>query len=709
MRHPVDCGPAEGSGARLPAAAAAQVVQETGACVGLVYLLPRGERVLRLAMISGVPRQIAAPWARYTVTSPVPVADAVRERRLVWLGSQEEAAYRYPRAALLLSCPFAMAAAPITTGTVVWGGLVLLWPGSRPVRLSEYEHDAIVSGCHRLGLLLQQAANGGHPVVPGSEPHVLSQPAPRTPAPAGALAAVDFAERLPEGCCALDRDSRITFATARAADLLKTDIPHLLGSLPWKALPWLDEALFEDRHRAAVISRRPASFTVLRPPDQWLSFHLHADARGISVRITPAADEAQETRHTAPAIPVRAPAPALHHLMRLAATLTEAVGVQDVVDQAADEIMPAFDAQGLIMFMAQDDRLRVVGHCGYSTEVVDHFDGARLSDPPTPAARALADGVTSFFASPDEMEQMYPGIPALTKKEAWAFLPLIASGHPIGCLVLSYDRPHSFDPQERAVLISTAGLIAQALDRARLYDAKHRLAQGLQAGLLPHALPNVPDLEAAARYLPAERGMDIGGDFYDLIPLDPTAAAAAIGDVQGHNITAAALMGQVRTAIHATAGAPPGDVLARANRLLTDLNPGLFTSCLYAHLDLVHHRGHLATAGHLPPILRHPDGRAEVLDLPTGLLLGIDPAATYPTTEIPLPPGALLALYTDGLVETPGADLEDAINDLAGQLTQAEHHSIDALADSLVHYAGQRAPRSDDIALLLISPNRTSG
>jgi len=707
VRHPADSGPAGGSGTRLLKPAAAQVVHDTGACVGLVYLLPPGERVLRLAMVSGIPRQIAAPWARYALSSPVPVADAVRERRLVWLGSQEEVAYRYPRTALVLPCPFALAAAPITTGTTVWGGFVLLWPGSRPVQLSGHEHDAITTGCHRLGLLLQQAADSGHPVLPGSQAHVLPQPSARTPAPAPAeaLAAVDFAERLPEGCCALDLNSRITFATATAADLLKADIPHLLGALPWKALPWLDEPLFEDRYRAAVISRQPTSFTALRPPGQWLSFHLHADACGVSVRITPAASHAPERQRTAPAVPSRATA--LYHLMRLAATLTEAVGVQDVVDQAADEIMPAFDAQGLVLFMAQDDRLRVVGHRGYSAEAVDHFDGARLSDPPTPAARALADGVTSFFASPDEMEQMYPGIPALTKKEAWAFLPLIASGRPIGCWVLSYDQPHSFDPQERAVLIPIAGLIAQALDRARLYDAKHRLAQSLQAGLLPHALPRVPGLEAAARYLPADRGMDIGGDFYDLIRLEPTGAAATIGDVQGHNITAAALMGQVRTAIHATAGAPPGDVLARANRLLTDLNPGLFTSCLYAHLDLAHHRAHLANAGHLPPILRHPDGRPEVLDLPAGLLLGIDPAATYPTTEIPLPPGAVLALYTDGLVETPGADIEDAISDLARQLTQAEHHSMDALADSLVHYAGQRAPRIDDIALLLISPQQT--
>ncbi|WP_158791300.1 PP2C family protein-serine/threonine phosphatase, partial [Streptomyces sp. NRRL WC-3549] len=137
--------------------------------------------------------------------------------------------------------------------------------------------------------------------------------------------------------------------------------------------------------------------------------------------------------------------------------------------------------------------------------------------------------------------------------------------------------------------------------KRQLYDTKDRLAHSLQAHLLPHTLPRIAGLDIAARYLPATRGMGIGGDFYDVIRLDATTAAAAIGDVQGHNVNAAALMGQVRTAVHASAGAPPDEVLARTNRLLADLDPGLFTSCLYVHLDLAGNRARLATAGHPPP------------------------------------------------------------------------------------------------------------
>lgn len=182
----------------------------------------------------------------------------------------------------------------------------------------------------------------------------------------------------------------------------------------------------------------------------------------------------------------------------------------------------------------------------------------------------------------------------------------------------------------------------------------------------------------------------------------------AIGDVQGHDPTAAALMGQIRTAVraHTATGSSPGDVLARTNRLLCELDTGLFASCLIAHLDLSRHRVRLANAGHPPALLRHPGGRTDTLRLPPGLLLGIEPDAVYPTTDIPLPPGAVLALYTDGLVETPGTDIDDATTALAHRLATAHAESLETLADTLLDHAERTGPRNDDIALLLIRPHK---
>ncbi|MFF6783348.1 SpoIIE family protein phosphatase [Streptomyces sp. NPDC012510] len=683
--------------------------REIGTSVTAVYLLPPGESVLRLAVLGGVPWEISMPWARVPVNASSPVSDAVREHRLVWISGEEELARRYPRMALVVPYRFALAAAPISTGTHTWGGLVLQWPASHPPQPSPSEREAITGVCHRLGMLLRKAADDGHPVRAPDEPLMLPPPRSRTAGPAEAQAAVDFAERLPGGCCSLDVDGRITFLSARAAELLGADIPDLLGAKPWEALRWLADPTAEDSYRAAMLSRETVSFIALRPPDRWLSFSLVPDASGISVHVAPthsahahaSVTSSPRPRPSSPSAPGRATS--LYHLMHLAATLTEAVGVRDVVDQVAEQVLPAFGAASLALMTAEEGRLRIIGYRGYTAELMERFNAAPLTSD-TPAVRALTTGVPAFFATFAELERAYP--PAMLQDDmaAWAFLPLITSGRPVGSLVLAYQRPHPFATEERAVLISTAGLIAQALDRARLYDTKQQLARDLQAGLLPHALPRVAGLDVAARYLPATRGMDVGGDFYDLIRLDATTAAAAIGDVQGHNVNAAALMGQVRTAVHATAGAPPDEVLARTNRLLTDLEPDLFTSCLYVHLDLATHRACLATAGHPPPLLRHPDGRTEPLHLPPGLLLGIDPDAAYSSTVVPLLPGSVLALYTDGLVEAPGVDIDDAVDDLAHALARAEPPAMDTVAESLVHHARRAAPRSDDIALLLIRP-----
>ncbi|MFH8238906.1 SpoIIE family protein phosphatase [Streptomyces sp. NPDC018321] len=678
------------------------VVRDSGAYGGLLYVLPPRDDALWLVMTAGVPQDIAVPWRRVAPTDPMPVADAVREERLVWVGGREEMARQYPRPALVLPYDFALGAAPVVSDGAVRGGLVLLWPGTHASRLSREERDVVEAGCRRLAGLLRQAADSGAPLLPAERPRTLRPPAGRVPAPAEASALSAFVDRLPGGSCGLDLNGRITFITPAAADLVGADQAALVGALPWEALPWMDVPQVEDRYRAALVSRLPQAFTVLRPPGTWLAFELYPDSTGISVRIT-RGDPADGA--PARALPTAGPSRAtvLYHLMHLASTLTEAIGVQEVVEQTADQLLPALGAQAMVLMTAEDGRLRIAGHRGYRTELMDRFDGIALSSE-VPGADVMATGVAGFFATFDEMADAYPAMTHEDGMAAWAVLPLIASGRPIGSLLLSYERPHTFPPGERAALTSLAGLVGQALDRARLYDAKHHLAHRLQSALLPHTLPSVPGLRVAARYLPAARGLGVGGDFYDLIRLDEHTLGAAIGDVQGHNVDAAALMGQVRTAVHAhaTVGASPDDVLARTNRLLTDLDPGLFTSCVYVHLDLATRRACLATAGHPPPLLRHADGRTELVRVPPGLLLGIEPDTRYPALEFSLPPGSVLALYTDGLVEAPGVDLDDAVAALAGLLEHADPGDLDAMADALIRHAP--AP-GDDIALLLISPD----
>ncbi len=690
-------------GRPLLSLALASMMDEVHAHSGAVYLLAADEPVLEMAVMAGLPRAFAAPWERVGLSAPIPVAEAVRDRRLVWVGGEQEMARRFPRIAVVLPYPFALAAVPVATPSKVYGAVFVTWPGSHPPDLSDRERDHLVAACERLAVRLERAVEDSVP--PHAEPDLLgAAPVGGAAGTLGTVEAARMVSRLPYGLCSLDLHGRVSFANAAAAELIGVPVSQLLGSQLWAAVPWLNDPVYEDRYRAALLSQHSTSFVALRPPGDWLSFRLYPSTTGLSVRVSRARAVAEMNR-TGPqpgASPSRLVT--ISQVLSLAGALTEAVGVQDVVQLVADEIAPAVGSQALVVLGSRGGRLHVLGHRGYpDARIVERFDGLPLTEP-TPGTHALSTGVPAFFDSREQLEHLYPGRLATPDGfAAWAYLPLIASGRPVGTCVLAYAERHPFPADERAVLTSLGGLIAQALERAVLYDAKHQLAHGLQAALLPHTLPVLPGVEAAARYLPATQGMDIGGDFYDLVPVNGR-AAAVIGDVQGHNVTAAGLMGQIRTAVRAytTVGQTPEEVMRSTNRLLIDLGAELFASCLYLGLDPERGRAVMARAGHPPPLLRRPDGRVRVLDLAGGPLLGIDGSAGYPTTEVELAPGSVLALYTDGLIESPGVDIEDALAELGRQLAETGDRPLDELADELVRRSAAARERNDDVALLLL-------
>lgn len=694
-------------GQPLLALALASMMDEVHAHSGAVYLLAADGSVLEMAVMAGLPRSFAAPWERVGLNAPIPVAEAARERRLVWVGGEQEMAARYPRIAVVLPYPFALAAVPVATRSTVYGAVFVTWPGSHPPELSDRERDHLTAACDRLAVRLERAVEESVPVH--AEPDLLAGPV--AGGVAGTLGTVEAARmvaRLPYGLCSLDLHGRITFANTAAAELIGVPAGDLLGTPLWASVSWLNDPVYEDRYRAALFSQHTTSFVALRPPGEWLSFRLYPGTNGLSVRISRAravAEMRAEMNRSGPRPGDTSPRlVTISQVLSLAGALTEAVGVQDVVQLVADEIAPAVGSRALVVLGSRAGRLHVLGHRGYPDPyVVERFDGLPLTER-TPGTHVLANGVPGFFESREQLERLYPERQATPDGfAAWAYLPLIASGRPVGTCVLAYPEPHPFPADERAVLTSLGGLIAQALERAMLYDAKHRLAHGLQEALLPHSLPSLAGIEAAARYLPATQGMDIGGDFYDLMAAQGR-AAAVIGDVQGHNVTAAGLMGQIRTAVRAytTVGQTPGEVMRSTNQLLIDLGSDLFASCLYLRLAPEHGRAVMARAGHPPPLLRRPDGRVRVLDLAGGPLLGIDGAATYPTTEVDLAPGSVLVLYTDGLIESPGVDIEDALADLGRRLAETGDRPLEELADDLVRHSTATRERADDVALLLL-------
>ncbi|WP_084965555.1 SpoIIE family protein phosphatase [Thermoactinospora rubra] len=674
----------------------ADTLREIGAHTGAIYRLVPQRQVLELLVMEGLPREFVQPWERVSLSAPIPVADALRDRRLVWITGEEEMAHRYPAVAVALPYEFSLAALPLSVGEDDYGAMFVVWSGAYPPP-SAGERDRLTAAAAVLARRLRDLPPG--PATPGRD-----EVAAAVPDRAEMLGAM--VGRLPEGICTLDARGRLTYISPKGAALLGESPLRLLGIQPWTVLTWLDDPVYEDRYRRAMISQQPTSFVALRPPDRWLSFELYPSISGVTVRITPApADSEPQPAPRQPvdvALPTRAGA--IYHVLHLAGTLTQAMSVQDVVDLLADQIVPAFGAHAVALLTAHEGRVAVLGHRGFPQHVVDQYGRLSLTAP-TPSVRTMVTGVPGFFESEKELYDIYPSAVAPDDgMAAWALLPLIASGRPVGTCVIAFAEPHRFTVEERAVLTSLGGLLAQALERARLYDATLELAHGLQQGLLPHAFPDVPGLKAAARYLPGTEGMDIGGDFYDLIRLPGDTAAAVIGDVQGHNVTAAALMGQLRTAIraYATAGADPGEVLSRTNHLLTELSSALFASCAYVHLDLPHGTARVARAGHPHPLIRRPGGRVEVLEVPDGMLLGVSPETTYTCLDVSLEPGAILALYTDGLVETPGKDIDEGLAVLSAELAAAGDRPLDELADHLIARAPAPGGHSDDIALLLL-------
>ncbi|GAA3872269.1 SpoIIE family protein phosphatase [Streptomyces lacrimifluminis] len=689
-------------GKPLLSLALAGMMEDVRALAGGVYLLAPGGSVLEMAVMAGLPRAFAAPWERVGIGSPVPVAEAARERRFVWVGGEEDMARRYPRVAVVLPYPFALAAVPVATASTVYGSVFVTWPGSHPPELSDRERERLSTACDRLALRLERAAAEHRQLPPEADLLAIPPEAP-TDDPLGTGEAARMVARLPYGLCSLDLNGRLGFVNPAAAELLGAPADALLGTRLWVSVPWLDDPVYEDRYRAALFSLHVTSFVALRPPGDWMSFRLYPSTTGLSVRITRARAVAElgraGRRPGGPSSLVT-----ISQVLSLAGALTEAAGVQDVVQLVADEIMPAVGCQTLVMLGSRGGRMHVVGHRGYADpQLVERFDGLPLAEQ-NPGTQVLTTGVPAFYETRGQLDRLFPAVRDVPgQMAAWAFLPLIASGRPVGTCVLGYAERHPFPADERAVLTSLGGLIAQALERALLYDAKHRVAHGLQAALLPSSLPSLPGFEAAARYLPATQGMDIGGDFYDLV-CSHGGASAVIGDVQGHNVTAAGLMGQLRTAVRAytTVGQAPEEVMSSTNRLLIDLGTELFASCLYLRLDPGTGRAVMARAGHPQPLLRHPDGQVRVLDLPGGPLLGIDASATYPTTEVELLPGSVLALYTDGLIESPGLDIDETLAALGRRLAETGDRPLDELADGLVEFGAGVTERVDDIALLLL-------
>ncbi|MEU1506998.1 SpoIIE family protein phosphatase [Kitasatospora sp. NPDC005748] len=296
-------------------------------------------------------------------------------------------------------------------------------------------------------------------------------------------------------------------------------------------------------------------------------------------------------------------------------------------------------------------------------------------------------------------ERVAPGIGAGI--HSYLMVPLTARGMVLGgSEFIRMRNPEPFTDADVALAEELVARTAIAIDNARLYRRERETALTLQRSLLPQEIHRTLGLEIAYRYLPSSMTSEVGGDWFDVVPLSCGRVALVVGDVMGHGIRAAATMGQLRTVARtlATLDMPPEQVLTRLDETASGIGEGQFATCICAVYDPLERTVQVASAGHLPPVSVAPDGTARRIDVPPGAPLGVGGVA-FESIGFTLPEGGLLALYTDGLVERRGQDLDDGIDLLARTLSgpgRTLEENCDAVLGALVTDG-----TDDDIAMIM--------
>ncbi|MEV7415573.1 SpoIIE family protein phosphatase [Streptomyces sp. NPDC089919] len=389
--------------------------------------------------------------------------------------------------------------------------------------------------------------------------------------------------------------------------------------------------------------------------------------------------------------------------------------VQVLVPQLADSA----DVQLLTGVLDPDE-------AGVSTRGLLRRLAAAFPDPTAPTSK-LAVGQTfqipigsvyeRVLAEGRPMNLFRPDVPALIKDPraeslrqylthaigSARMIPLVARGKVLGAVTVTRVRDREpFDEQDCVLIDELVGRAALNIDNARMYMSQREAARTLQRSLTNNALPQVTDLELTGRYLPAS-DHDVGGDWFDVIGLDGGRTGLVIGDVMGHGIHAAAVMGQLRTAVRTLArhDVPPDRMMRSLDAVVADLGEDEMATCVYAVYDPAKGGCELARAGHPPPAVARPDGTVTFLYGPPGTPLGTG-GRDFRTEWIALPPGSVLALYTDGLIETRDRDLDQGMARLAEALRDLDR-PLEAVCEGML---GRLLPNAaqDDVAFLLARP-----
>jgi anti-sigma regulatory factor (Ser/Thr protein kinase)/putative methionine-R-sulfoxide reductase with GAF domain len=398
---------------------------------------------------------------------------------------------------------------------------------------------------------------------------------------------------------------------------------------------------------------------------------------------------------------VRAPADQVRDLVRLSDPALSELEFERLLDELLVRVRDLLGVDTAAILLLDEERQQLVARAAKGIEE-EVEQGVRIPIGRGFAGRIASQRVAIFIADVDQADIMNP---ILREKGIRSLLgiPLIVEGQLIGVLHIGSLRPRRFDLRDLAVLELAAARAAPAIERGRLLDElerEHRNAVILQRSLLPRRLRTVAGVTVAARYLPARD--EVGGDWYDMIELPGGEIGIAIGDVVGHGLAAATLMGQLRTALRAFTldGNGPGRTLELLDRFAVMLDEEAMATAAYALVDSDNRTVRFASAGHLPPICLSTDGQARAVEVAVAPPIGAFGYKVCPEHELRLDVGETMLLYTDGLIERPRVPLPHSIEELVAAVAGARTPE-DACLTAMDRLVPPRGPR-DDVAVIAV-------
>ncbi|MFF2652569.1 SpoIIE family protein phosphatase [Streptomyces sp. NPDC058045] len=535
----------------------------------------------------------------------------------------------------------------------------------------------------------------------------------------------------PVGLAVLDAELRYLLVNPALEAINGRPAAEHLGRRPRDILPFLDTVSIESAMRQVLRTGTPVvdQYAVGRPPDDpdrdhaWsVSYFRLAGPGGRVVGVAASVIDVSE-RHRAATEVDRA-----RRRLALVADASARVGTSLQVEQTAQELaevsvpeladVAAVDILDDILSFRRATAYRdgpqlfraLAVAAAYATEATGATDevgelAAYGADRLVTRCVQTRLPVLVPRTGPDDLRHIArdaEAAAALARAGVHSYLvvPLIARNEVLGAFGLLRARnPLPFTEDDALLAMDLAGRAAVAVDNARWHQSVRNAAETLQRSLLPGHPTELAGLEVASHYQPAQSSSEVGGDWYDVIPLSGDRTALVVGDVMGSGIDAAATMGQLRTATSAYADLelPPDQILRHLDRITAGLEQSIAT-CLYAVYDPHRHRVRIANAGHLPPVLIRAGSSPELVGLPTGAPLGVG-GVTFVTTSFELAPGDRLVLYTDGLVETRHHAIDERLDALLRVLDESDrplHDTCGWLLEALRHPGDH-----DDVALLI--------